>query len=97
MRGLFHQVDPDFSLCFARVVSRSLPSGDGLPEDIEFIQEIPIYWKFEGHSILFDNSQAAFSIAGISCQNSYYSVNVFSAQKAGKDHFFLKLWLEFQL
>jgi len=38
--------DWNLSICFARMFDGSLPSGGGLPEDIEFILIIPIYWKF---------------------------------------------------
>ena len=46
--GLFHQVVPglEMSPCFARVVGGSFPSGVGLPENIEFLKEVPIYRRF---------------------------------------------------
>ena len=45
----FHQVKPglEVPLCFASVVGRSFLFGGGILEDIEFIKEILLYWKFK--------------------------------------------------
>jgi len=68
------------------VVGRCLPSGGGLPENIEFIEEIPFYWKVQGHLILCDNNRTVFSMAGISYQIAWccWKKYVFSVQKGGK-------------
>ena len=52
-----------------------------------------------GHTIPSDNNQTAISMAGISYQNSCMTGKqcAFLTKRLEKDHFFLKLGLEFQL
>ena len=79
--------DLQFSLCFDRVVGRSLLPEGGLSRDIDYIY-IHIgdfnLSRFEGHSILCDNKVTTFSMAGISYQNHCMAgIQCGSAQKAG--------------